>query len=181
MEKKRLFIATFVDNSLYEFILPELKEEFNKHFSAKWTELNNLHFTYKFLGDVDTSKIPDLKKKLEGVLGDHESMLNIKGLGFFPMEGMPRVLFSKIYNPDKKVFQIYKNVESATVPMGFPHEKKKFRPHVSLARIKKCEEEPLREALNNNAELSVGFMSKFTVSLVSSELTHDGPIYTVID
>ncbi len=175
--KKRLFVGTFVS-------LPEFKEV--KAFvsslkvEGKWVEEENLHFTYRFLGDVEEEKIPQivgfLKQKLKGA---PQPKVLYKGLGVFPGKERPRVLWVGIES--EGVEEIKRRVDTALVPFGFPVEES-FTPHVTLLRIKK-----MRHRGKFNSYLfkmrNFIFAEKVEpkVALIESKLTERGPIYSVVE
>jgi 2'-5' RNA ligase len=183
MATKRLFIATFLDSSLFEFIYPEIKEDFEPVAKGKWTELENLHFTYKFLGNVEEEKIDDIKGSLDKITGEYDSYFNIKGIGAFPLNDQqnPRILYAKVFNRDRSVFGFFNMIENEMEKLGFPRERKKFLPHVTLMRIKELNKDRFRETLEAHKDTAIGIMTSYKIRLVDSKLTNEGPIYSAID
>ena len=66
-------------------------------------------------------------------------------------------------------------------------EKRKFDPHLTLARIKPSKGKArgifkiLKQELDSIPPIDVGFFQVSFVRLVQSELTPEGPIYTILD
>ncbi len=179
METKRLFLGTFVDNTLFTPVISNIVEDFSAVCSGKWTEIENLHLSYKFLGNVDVEKIGEIKAILKPILREFKSVLTIKGLGCFPHPNNPRTLFAKVFNNERNIFKSFNKIERDMESLGFANEKRKFQPHVALLRIKKYDEN-FAEVLNNYREINIGLMSTFKLNLIESKLTNDGPVYTVI-
>jgi 2'-5' RNA ligase len=180
MAFKRLFIGTFIDNTLFKPYWDELQLEFNKVLKGKWTEIENLHFTYKFLGNVDEEKIPEIKRYIYRSLKEIDSTIKIGGLGYFPLKGEPQVLFSKIHNSDKSIFSHFNNIENGLKKIGFKPESKKFFPHITLIRIKSLSSE-FNEIFQEHKDLQFGLMKSFKINLIESTLTQNGPIYKIIE
>lgn len=177
---KRLFIGTFIDNTNLEVDYDELIDEFNENCQGKWVELENLHFTYKFLGDTEESMIPDIKSALSEILVEQLSTIEVKGLDVFPRPSSPRVLIAKILNEDNTVNRIQKRIESLMKQFGFDEEKRRFIAHLTLLRIKSSKQPGFRNILAKYANQFFLSMPSFKVNLIESELTKSGPIYRII-
>ena len=52
MKTHRLFLGTFIDQHIFKDIYDEIYNDFDGPEGGKWVEAQNLHFTYKFIGDV---------------------------------------------------------------------------------------------------------------------------------
>ncbi len=177
----RIFFGTFIDRSLFEFLFEEIKEDFSQASSGKWVELDNLHFTYKFIGDVEDEKIDDIRYAASGILGKYDSPLIVKGLGAFPNAKKARVLFAQVSNPEDKLIEINNNIENEMEKLGFEKEKRIFKSHITLQRPKKINNTgKFIELLKKYKDFTFGAMNDFEVSLIQSELTPKGPIYRKI-
>jgi len=177
--KKRLFIGTFIDTTLMQFIYDEIKNDFNKVCTGKWVELENLHFTFKFLGHVDEELIPELKDALKNYLKQFDSILQFKKFGVFPNTKKPNVLFCKTFNPDKIIFTAQKEMDEILTQFRFEKEKRKFLPHLTLLRIKKTEKN-FPNILSFYYDYEIGSMLNFSINLIESKLNHKGPTYKII-
>ncbi len=180
MAAKRLFIGSFIDRSIFEYEFEELNADFQNICKGKWVEPENLHFTYKFLGDTDEGLIPSIKESLHGTLTDYHSRLDFAGLGVFPSAQKARVLVVKIFNADKTVFSIQKNIEKKMKSFGFQPEKRNFKPHLTLMRIKSARTAALKAALLKYQNKVFDSMESFSVNLIESSLTPSGPVYKII-
>ena len=179
MQTKRLFVGTFIDTSIIEYYYPSFKEDFDAVSTGKWVELENLHFTYKFLGDVKYDKIEIIKDSFKDLLIQYNSKIILKGLNVFPNPDMPRVLFANIYNRDNKILNVFKDIEKRAIELGFDKEKRKFKPHLTLKRIK-SNKRVFGQILSEYRNIEIGNMTSFSVNLIESELTFKGPIYKVL-
>ena len=179
MAIKRLFFGTFVDNTLFNGILDELKDAFEPNISGKWTEQNNLHFTYKFLGNVEEERIDDIIRYTKRSLNEINSSLKIAGLGHFPMKTSPQLFFARVSNRDKSVSYHFNNIERSMVKLGFAPEKRKFFPHITLLRVKSVGEN-YQEIFEKYQDVQFGFMRNYRINLIESTLTQAGPIYNII-
>ncbi|MDQ1265778.1 MAG: 2,3-cyclic 3-phosphodiesterase [Bacteroidota bacterium] len=179
MEKKRLFIATFIDKKIFETKYSSVIEEFSTCCTGKWVEHENLHFTYYFLGDVEDNKIPVLMEDLKFFLKTYNAPLYVNALGCFPSPARPKVLYADIFNPDKTVFFTQRKIERTLERHGFLPEKRKYEPHVTLLRVKSSEQQ-FKDVIMKYRRYDFGKMYKFRINLVESQLTNQGPIYTIL-
>lgn len=179
MAIKRLFFGTFVDSTLFNDTMNELRNSFSEVCTGKWTESNILHFTYKFLGNVDEEKIPDIRKYVSRSLRETNSSLRLGGLGFFPLNNNPNILFAKVFDPHKSVFGHFNNIEKNMVRLGFQPEKRKFFPHITLLRIKTAQSD-FKDVFDKLKEVQFGLMKSYRINLIESTLTPEGPIYKIL-
>ena len=101
---------------------------------ARWVAPEHLHLTLRFIGDVDGQVFKDVREVLADVRGESFS-LRLKGIGFFPPRGKPRVVWVGIPR-DESLLQLRNRIESVLVRSGLEPEGRKFSPHVTLARLK---------------------------------------------
>lgn len=180
VETKRLFIGTFIDTSLFESKFKLIHYDFDACCGGKWVELNNLHFTYQFLGDVETKIIPELRNSLKDYLINYESKLIISGLSALPKLNFPKILYVKVQNEDDLVINTQKQIENVLISWGFQPENRAFTPHITLLRIKQFERNKFIETINKYKDFEIGVMDRFKIAIVESELTKYGPIYRKI-
>ncbi|MBX3044378.1 MAG: RNA 2',3'-cyclic phosphodiesterase [Candidatus Kapabacteria bacterium] len=179
MEVKRLFIATFAAKYLFERHYSKLQEIFAPVCTGKWTELHNLHFTYKFLGNVEVEKIPEITELIKDKLIEYPGILKFNGLGVMRSPQQPSLLYARVHSPDKSVLTNFFELEKKLTAHGFSREKRKFMPHITLLRVKSSNEN-FADVYEKNKETYIGKQVNFKVSLVASTLTHEGPIYEII-
>lgn len=101
---------------------------------AKWVDETQMHITLKFIGEVDGAVFRDARDALATVQMEPFE-ITIKGTGFFPPRGEPQVLWAGVDGNDR-LKQLRNKVESTLVRAGLENEKRKFAPHVGLAKIR---------------------------------------------
>lgn len=147
----------------------------NWKFQGKVTELENLHLTLKFLGELDDAKLKEVKEKLSRVkFGTFEAKLG--DTGTFSKYGSPKIVWVKIGG--QGTFDLQSSVDLALE--GLFNKEARFMSHLTLARVKYV----------NNKKGFVKHVSGIGVKdikwkvdkfyLKKSELRPTGPIYTVI-
>ncbi|MBN2458304.1 RNA 2',3'-cyclic phosphodiesterase [Candidatus Woesearchaeota archaeon] len=134
------------------------------------------HITLRFLGELDEEKVPIIKKRLS-CLRFKGFAANSAGIGFFPDNKNPRVIFIGI-EPDDKLKRLKEMVDDRIRGL-VARQDKRFCPHITLARVKK---ELGSDAINKIMQLKTDkhVFAVDSISLYKSTLTQSGPIYSKI-
>ena len=150
---------------------------------ASWIKTGNMHLTLRFLADISEQDILRLSERLRVEYEGTESFtLNVEGLGAFPNLRRPSVIWAGLSPLEGPLSQVQEVAESAAREIGLEPDKKKFHPHLTLARIR-----DRRKAGDVAAEVerldgfSGGEITVSSVSLFSSKLRPDGPLHTKIE
>jgi 2'-5' RNA ligase len=101
---------------------------------ARWLEPDEIHLTVRFIGEVDGVVFRDVVDAL-GEVEVAPFELTLRGVGHFPPRGEPRVLWVGLER-SAQLRALHDKVESALVRAGIEPERRKFSPHVTLARLK---------------------------------------------
>lgn len=100
-----------------------------------WTRPGNLHLTLAFLGDVPATSVPDLAARLARALaGTACFTARVVGVGAFPSLARPQVLWVGVAAPPLR--GLADAVQRTCEAAGFPRERRPFRPHVTLGRVR---------------------------------------------
>lgn len=119
-------------DNLYE-IQEALKNVSNK---GSWVNKNNFHLTLKFLGEIDEIYVENISKILKNISANN-SPLNIKlnKLGYFYRKNNEYgVVWSGLEGDIDRLNTIYDLLEEEMSKIGFPKERRKFSPHITLVR-----------------------------------------------
>ena len=101
----------------------------------KWSPLDNLHVTTKFIGEWPEPRVPELHEVLGKIRRRQPFELELKGLGWFPNDRSPRVLWLGVEG-GKELAGLAAETEDALAALGIAKEQREFSPHLTLARIK---------------------------------------------
>ncbi|MFP4415865.1 MAG: RNA 2',3'-cyclic phosphodiesterase [Chitinispirillaceae bacterium] len=101
---------------------------------AKWVPMDQLHLTLRFIGDTDDRTYQDIVESLATVHLPSFS-LDIAGAGYFPPRGRPRILWVGI-RPNENLTELQRQVEDALIKTGVEPDRRKFHPHITIARLK---------------------------------------------
>ncbi|ACB85532.1 RNA 2',3'-cyclic phosphodiesterase [Natranaerobius thermophilus] len=175
----RSFIAIFFNSKVVESLARNQNLCREKGIKGKYVKPDNIHLTVKFLGDVEQNALDKLQL-LDQELEQIEPLkLRLSHLGVFPGKGRPRVLWQGLSGDDiKDLQQIHQEVEQFTErELKIAQEKKKFRPHVTLLRNPDIPKGVSIDQISKE-ELERPEILVDSISLIKSELTPKGPIYT---
>lgn len=183
-EQIRSFVAIELPNEVKSGLARLRRElERDEHTFIKWVDAKAIHLTLKFLGNIPSKQVTEITKAIEeAAQGISPFHLEIFELGAFPNLKQPRVLWVGIGGELDKLLGLQRNVDSALAPLGFAKEERSFAPHLTLARIREraspIERKGLGEVvMSANFEISYCLDVK-DISLMRSQLTPSGPIYT---
>jgi 2'-5' RNA ligase len=177
----RCFIAFEVPEDLQEALGRVQAKLFGAGADVKWSKPETIHLTVKFLGDVTDRDIPAACDAMKAAAAEAEPMdLSIEGLGAFPAEGAPRVLWAGLSGDIEPLKRLVADLEKAVADdVGIRPEVRPFHPHLTLGRVRsERNAERLMEAVRAAGPAEIGSFSADELVLFMSELTRKGPIYT---
>ncbi len=184
MEKIRLFVAIELPG--------DVKQEIGRFQSRlrqsglenlKWVAPEGLHITLKFLGNTSSGLVSDIEKSLEGASERFAPIdIGIKGLGAFPGLSRARVLWVGLTGELGRLQLLAEEVEGSLVSLGFIREKRRFTPHLTIARVRPevtpAELGAISDAVSHDS-FNLGYPLKVgSLSLMQSQLYPDGARYT---
>ncbi len=103
---------------------------------ARWVEASDLHITLRFIGDVSPSTADQIVDVLDQVRYPAPAI----ELGELACFGgtKPRSIYASVAT-DSRLMAFQAKLERLMQELGLPAEKRKFTPHVTLARFGKIE------------------------------------------
>ncbi len=117
---------------------------------ARWIAPENLHLTLQFLGEVDEGVAEDIDASLMAV--DSPSFdLTLQGTGCFETRNKVRAVWLDVV-AESELNHLYVKIEQALIHAGLDLPQRKFKPHVTLARLKRVPAEAVVGYLENHAE-----------------------------
>ncbi len=101
----------------------------------RWTEVENLHITTKFIGEWPEPRLDEVNNALRGVLLNEPTRIAVRGLGWFPDVHRPHVFWAGV-EADQALTMLAQATDQAVAALGVPVETRAFAPHLTLARVK---------------------------------------------
>ncbi|MGD2141891.1 MAG: RNA 2',3'-cyclic phosphodiesterase [Candidatus Bathyarchaeota archaeon] len=146
----------------------------------KIVERENIHITMKFLGDVREGILERVKGVVSG-MSFEPFKVTLRGVGAFPNLRRPRVVWAGVVEGAEELIQIYGELERSYEALGFRRERRRFKPHVTLARVRSGRNRgSLVGEINRLADEAFGELKVSCVRLKKSVLTPKGPIYSTL-
>lgn len=111
---------------------------------ARWIDSDDMHITLRFVGDIDNPTAREFVELLAGIEVDaFHARLN--GLGTFGGKD-PRTIWAGV-EAGPELDQLARAHERAARSAGLPAERRNFKPHVTIARLKHARDDVLARFL----------------------------------
>ncbi|MCQ1539105.1 RNA 2',3'-cyclic phosphodiesterase [Methanocalculus taiwanensis] len=135
-----------------------------------------LHITLKFLGEVPADQVRGVGEVLHSV---ESSPFTLRICGISSNNPKrPRVIWA-VVEDGGRTGALANEIDAALEPLGFSREKRPFRPHITLARVKEYHPD-IPVAIDSLSDWVCGEMEVAGFVLKKSTLTPRGPIYETI-
>ncbi|MEN8190064.1 MAG: RNA 2',3'-cyclic phosphodiesterase [Thermodesulfobacteriota bacterium] len=139
---------------------------------ARAVSVEQLHLTLQFIGEVEEPVMDDINHCLESIERE-EFPLRLKGVGHFPPRGKPRILWVGV-EKSEELMRLQHRVESSLKRIGLVGEKRKFHPHITLARLKQSPIQRVTSFLGANSLYTSEPFQATSFHLYSSHLGRHG-------
>jgi 2'-5' RNA ligase len=103
--------------------------------NLRWTEVENLHITTKFIGEWPEDRVDAIKTALREVTIEDKISISVRGVGSFPDAQRPRVFWAGVEGGNA-LLKLAQSTEQALATLGVPVETRTYSPHLTLARVK---------------------------------------------
>jgi RNA 2',3'-cyclic 3'-phosphodiesterase len=144
----------------------------------RWITPASLHITTKFIGEWPESRLADLTAALRPLGHRPPFEIAVEGIGWLPNPHAPRVLFVGV-QAGPELENLAADTDKATATVGVPEETRRFKPHLTLARIKDAKDlSGLRRAIANLPDTGFGRFRAEGFHLYLSKTGPSGSIYT---
>ena len=152
----------------------ELISGHDKLQQIRWLPKENYHLTLAFLGNVDSVLINSLQLKLEQNLSYNKAVaFRFSEITPFPFSGTPKIAAAMLEHSDV-LMQFQHNTAKCVRAVGILLEHRRFRPHVTLGRLKSRSRKSI--AFQPQQIILEGVSKK--VVIFQSELSPKGALYT---
>jgi RNA 2',3'-cyclic 3'-phosphodiesterase len=174
----RLFVAIDIPEDVRSAIGSLVAKLQDTCQNARWARIEGLHVTLKFIGETPAEKTEIIETALASVPCRASISLRFLGLGFFPNERRPRVLWAGVQG-GKELAEVAAAVDAALQPFGIPREERAYTPHLTLARFDSPQGlDALRAAVEKTGPLEFGGGATKEFHLYQSVLKRGRAEYT---
>ena len=147
--------------------------------AASWSRPDNIHLTMKFFGNVDEARVPSISDALVRVVEELSTIkISVGGTGVFPRPSRPQVLWIGIDDISGALAEVQKRLEDECAREGFLKEDRAFRPHLTIARLRKPNNANRLAEAHLQAEFPPTDLILNELVLFRSELSPKGSRYT---
>jgi len=183
MRSLRTFIAVEMPSEIRDRAADLIGRLSAADVDVRWVDPTNMHLTLKFLGDVPENDIPAVCEAVAAAATKvNPFSIQVRGAGAFPGPSRPRTLWIGLANGLDEMAALHKAIDSALAKLRFPKEGRKYHPHLTLGRVKRGGRgsAQLAESIEKNADFDAGSAPVAEAVVFASELTRQGPVYTVL-
>lgn len=142
---------------------------------ARWVRPEGMHITLFFAGETDRDQASDLDAELEAIkMPPFE--LETGEFGSFDRGEKVKLFWMGICNSEA-LLHLHGRVETAAVKAGFERETRKFKPHITLARMKQGRANDVGEWIEGQDTFSSASFEVDRFILFRSHLAREGAMY----
>jgi len=142
----------------------------------QWVRPENLHLTLKFLGPTSPLMEEAILEHIDLVAG-RSFMLPVEELGAFPSLNRPQVVWAGLGGGHPELFGLQKRLEDHCFNLGIPPEKRRYQPHITVARVSQAHPETIRQFLKAHRDFSAPPFRVEAFHLYRSELQDHHRVY----
>ncbi len=145
---------------------------------ARWVAVENLHLSLRFIGDVTGGIERDIDQALLAIKSPVFDIA-LSGLGCFDHRGKVRSVWAGV-EESGHVTRLQGKVERALIDIGLEPDHRKYKPHVTLARLKNRKAGNAGEFMETHGGFRAGPFNVDRLTLFLSHLGSGGASYEVL-
>ncbi len=149
--------------------------------SLKVVSTDQLHLTVKFLGDTEEGLVPEIVATIREACADLQPFpVTVRGTGAFPSLSRMNVVWVGIEGA-QPIGRIAADLEASLEALGFAAERRPWKAHVTLARVKGHRDlDRVQRIVEVRRDEVFGSHQVDRVHLKKSVLTPGGAQYSVV-
>ena len=146
--------------------------------TLRWVRPEHAHLTLVFLGEVDEARGGAVVEVMSNPLDQPAFDLVLGGLGVFPPQGAPRVLWLGVTSGAREVGEVQRVAAARLAGLGVTLEARTFHPHLTLARWRAGRPADRRRVMTADRGVAIARAEVTAITLYQSRLSSSGPTYT---
>jgi 2'-5' RNA ligase len=178
-----LFVGIEIDARVVERIaecLEDLQRSVARrapHARISWVSPERLHVTVRFIGEASESEAAEIAAVLLPPLPLEPFEASFEGMGAFPPHGPPRVLWAGVAAGIDAFAAIEREVTARLRACRILPEDRRYRPHVTVARVREPAGLRTRPLLEEFERRGFGSSWVRAITLFQSRLSARGAVY----
>lgn len=141
---------------------------------ARWQTFEQLHLTLRFIGETSETAAHDIDLALQGLRID-PCQVAVKSVGVFGTGKRPRIIWAGLA-PEAPLTILHQRIEAALIRTGLPPDRRKYAPHITLARLK-SRATRFDRFVADHCDLATDPWDITQITLFRSHLARNGAIY----
>ena len=174
----RLFVALEIPQNVKKEISDIRKEITGDTIDFKWEKDEKIHLTLKFIGEIKDEFVEPVTDSISYLSDLTKINCRLTNFEFFIKRGIPQILWIGLW-VDSILFKIVERLNNDLIKFGVPAEDRKFKPHLTLHRIKKNFPEDWVTKFKSYSVPEINFYSD-NILLMKSELLQESSRYSVV-
>ena len=143
---------------------------------ARWVPVENYHLTLRFIGDVPAHRAEEIDLALAALRG-RRFQVSVTGVGTFTKGGREVALWAGIER-SAALEHLQGKIETALQRAGLEPERRRFTPHVTLARLNNPDPQKLAAFVQARNLFRADPVEMAHFTLFSSQLGKEASVYT---
>ena len=178
---KRIFIAADIRQDIRKIIYRSAKKYFSYSDNIRLTAPENIHITFKFLGDAGDKEIIGISETIRGSISGSRNFRYCleDNIGAFPDKRRARVFFLGIGEGREKFTDLHKSIETGLEELGIIKDMRDFYPHTTIARTRSPVS--MGKTAGSIGPIFSDMLECSSISLYESILKQDGVKYINIE
>ena len=145
---------------------------------ARWVAPESLHLTLVFIGEVDEGAAEDIDEALAAIRGPAFD-LRLSEVGHFGNRKSARAIWAGVVRAEP-LTRLQEKVEVALNHAGIDVERRKYKPHVTLARLRNAPVAKVGDFLEAHNTFAAGPFAVDRFVLFRSRLGSGGAVYEIL-
>jgi len=185
-ERWRVFLAIEISPALQASLQRPLDGLASLGESIRVNPVERMHLTLHFLGHLPVPRVEDLSSRLAPIVETHHPIrLVARGVGAFPSVSRAQVVWAGISGTElPRLVALQGDLSDRLRQAGVPVEDRRFRPHLTLARVQRPLRAPERRRLQEWSsawgDIDLGELPVTEVRLMRSQLGGGPPRYSTL-
>lgn len=176
----RLFLAVFPPPAAQKLAAQAIEKLRRSGDGVSWVKPENLHYTLRFIGDVDDDGARRVAEAAREAAAAHDAFGVAFGPpGAFPTAKKARVIWLGLNHGNEPFAQLAASLEAALEKRGFEPEEREFSPHLTLGRVKDAADWTSKLVAAGAPEGNSARFAVEAIAVVESQLAAGGSIYKV--